>query len=401
MRILMIAPQPFFEPRGTPISVYQRLSGLSKLGYAVDLATYHLGRDVDFPGVRICRTPRIPLIHAIKVGPSWQKIPLDILLFGKSLMLLLRNRYDVIHSHEEAGFFSVWLAKIFRTKHLYDMHSSLPKQLTNFKFGDNRVVIGIFEYLERSVINSCDAMITIGPDLEMHVRKTNPDVPERMIENLPLFEAEMDPELVREARAVSGLEDKIVIVYTGTLERYQGVDLLVESFARLKARFPKVALILVGGKPAQIEALELLTAGWGVKESVRFTGTLPVEEANKYIEMADILVSPRIEGTSVPLKIYTYLRAGKAILATNLSAHTLVLDSNTAVLVEPTLEGFTEGLVKLIEDGDLRMSLGRNSRRLADEKYNEMSYLTKLDEIYQSLWSSPPAIGKNIRTIEG
>jgi glycosyltransferase involved in cell wall biosynthesis len=401
MRVLMIAPQPFFEPRGTPISIYQRLSGLSKLGYSVDLATYHLGRDVDFPGVRIWRTPRIPFIQTIKVGPSWQKIPLDFLLFGKSVMLLLRNRYDAIHSHEEAGFFSVWLAKIFRTKHLYDMHSSLPKQLTNFKFGDNQVMIGIFEALERSVINSCDAMITIGPDLEAQVQQINPKVPEKMIENLPLFETDKDPEIVRMARIKSGLEDKIIIVYTGTFERYQGVDLLIESFARLKDRFPQSALILVGGKAAQIEELELQAASCGVREKVKFTGTLPVEEANQYIEMADILVSPRIEGTSVPLKIYTYLRAGKPILATNLGAHTLVLDSNTAILVEPTLDGFVEGLEKLIADEGLRKSLGENGRRLAEEKYNEASYLAKLSDIYQALWPSSPTVGKKISTIEG
>ena len=39
MKILMVAPQPFFEPRGTPISVYQRLEALSALGHHIDLLT--------------------------------------------------------------------------------------------------------------------------------------------------------------------------------------------------------------------------------------------------------------------------------------------------------------------------------------------------------------------------
>jgi hypothetical protein len=53
MKILMISPQPFFEPRGTPISVYQRIEALSALGHEIDLITYHVGKDFDIPNLKI------------------------------------------------------------------------------------------------------------------------------------------------------------------------------------------------------------------------------------------------------------------------------------------------------------------------------------------------------------
>lgn len=53
MRVLMIAPEPFFQPRGAPISVFFRLQALSRLQLEVDLLTYHLGEDVHMEGVRI------------------------------------------------------------------------------------------------------------------------------------------------------------------------------------------------------------------------------------------------------------------------------------------------------------------------------------------------------------
>jgi len=388
MKILMIAPQPFFEPRGTPISVYQRLAGLSKLGHQIDLATYHLGENVKINGVTIHRTSAIPQIKSLRVGPSWEKVPLDILLFVKSVSLLIKNKYDVVHSHEEAGFFSIVLTWLFRNKHLYDMHSSLPKQLANFKFGDNRIMISIFKYLEKLVINTCDAMITIGPDLEKHVREINPDLPMQMIENLPLGSKESQGETPQELRKRLGYGDKLVIIYTGTFERYQGVDVLIESVESVIRKYPEVILILVGGKPDQIEAYEKLVEQHHLVDSVCFMGTVSIDEANKHIEMGDILVSPRIAGTSVPLKIYTYLKAGTPIMATNISAHTLVLDQTTAELVAPTKNAFAEGLVKLIGDKDLRASLGDQSRKLAEEKYSEVNYLTKLEKIYQGL--QPP-----------
>jgi glycosyltransferase involved in cell wall biosynthesis len=143
MKILMIAPEPFFEPRGTPISVYQRLSALSALGYQVDLVTYHIGEDVDIKNVSIHRIVKIPFVRRVKVGPSFAKPWLDLFLFFKSFMMMVFHRYDVLHTHEEAAFFGVLLSKIFRTPHIYDMHSSLPHQLENFKYGW-RMLVWIF-----------------------------------------------------------------------------------------------------------------------------------------------------------------------------------------------------------------------------------------------------------------
>ena len=389
MKILMIAPQPFFEPRGTPISVRQRLTGLTALGHQVDLATYHLGEDINLPGLSIHRTPTISSIRALKVGPSWQKIPLDFLLIFKAIGLLFRNKYDIIHTHEEAGFFSVFLARLFNHPHIYDMHSSLPKQLVNFSFGDNKVMIGIFEFLERLVINTCDAMITIGPDLEQYVREINPDVPMQMIENLPLNIdheiAEISPEIERRFQQVGGLS----ILYTGTFERYQGVDVLIKSFEQVVQRHPESRLILVGGKPEQIQKYQDLVSQLGLDDSVEFTGIVSLDDANEYIHLADILVSPRIEGTSVPLKIYTYLHAGKPILATDIPAHSMVLNQENTHLVEPSVAGMVKGLSRLIEDKQLRAAISIAAKEFAEREYSQAQYLTKLENVYKLFQNNP------------
>ena len=58
----MLAPEPFFEPRGTPFSEYHRIKALGELGHHVDLVTYPIGRDVSLPNLRIFRTFRPPLV---------------------------------------------------------------------------------------------------------------------------------------------------------------------------------------------------------------------------------------------------------------------------------------------------------------------------------------------------
>ena len=135
----MIAPQPFFEPRGTPFSEFHRIRALTDLGHTVDLVTYPFGQDVTLPGLRVFRSWRVPFLTRVKIGPSLAKIPLDALLTLTAVRRAMSDRYDAVHSHEEGGVIGVLLAAVLRVPHVYDMHSSLPQQLTNFAFYSKRL----------------------------------------------------------------------------------------------------------------------------------------------------------------------------------------------------------------------------------------------------------------------
>jgi hypothetical protein len=165
MKVLAIAPQPFFTPRGTPFSVYYRTLITAELGATVDLLTYGEGQDVDISGVRIIRIPRFPFLGGIKIGPSWLKLFLDIFIAIWTVSLLICNRYDAVHAHEEAIFICSVLKPIFKFKLIYDMHSSLPEQLLNFKFTKSKLLIHIFKKLEDFCLHISDVTITICPSL--------------------------------------------------------------------------------------------------------------------------------------------------------------------------------------------------------------------------------------------
>ncbi len=146
MKILMIAPEPFFEPRGTPFSEYFRIKALTELGHEIDLATYPLGKDVEMPGLKIYRSLPIPFFNRVAVGPSWGKIFLDFFLFFTVMKLLLKSRYDCIHTHEEACFWGAILSRLWKIPHVYDMHSSLPQQFVNFGVIRSRVIHRTLEF---------------------------------------------------------------------------------------------------------------------------------------------------------------------------------------------------------------------------------------------------------------
>jgi len=73
LKILMITCLPFFSYRGTPIAVKSRLEALSELGHEVDVVAYHVGDDVEIPGIKIFRIVNIPFIKEVPVGPSLKK----------------------------------------------------------------------------------------------------------------------------------------------------------------------------------------------------------------------------------------------------------------------------------------------------------------------------------------
>jgi Glycosyl transferase 4-like domain len=179
----MLVPEPFFTPRGTPFSVRGRLKALSALGHHVDVVTYHVGTDISLPNIQIYRTPKIPFTRTIPIGPSVTKVCLDILLFALAVFRIMRQRYDVIHTHEEAALMGTILAPLTKSQHLYDMHSCLSQQLANFKAYNYRPIVRFFEVLERLVIRRADAVITICPELSKRVAAIDKDRPCFLIEN--------------------------------------------------------------------------------------------------------------------------------------------------------------------------------------------------------------------------
>src|SRR5437763_5546495 len=170
MRILMIAPEPFLEPRGTPFSVYHRVKALVTLGYEVDLVTYPLGKEVTLPGLTTYRTPSVPFIRKVKIGPSLAKLPLDLLVLLTATWRLCLQRYRYVHTHEEAGLMGVFLSAVFGCKHLYDMHSDLSQQMSNFAFTKRAWLIRCVAAVQKLIVRRADMVIAICPDLEHTVK---------------------------------------------------------------------------------------------------------------------------------------------------------------------------------------------------------------------------------------
>ncbi|HWT46034.1 MAG TPA: glycosyltransferase family 4 protein [Vicinamibacterales bacterium] len=392
MHILMIAPEPFFEPRGTPFSEYHRIRALTELGHTIDLVTYPFGRDVSIGGLRVFRSMRPPFVRDIGIGPSWRKLPLDVFVALSTVRRAMTGRYDAVHSHEEGSWFGVLVAAMLGVPHLYDMHSSLPQQLQNFAYSRSRVLTSIFTRLERFVVRRSRVVIVICPQLEEVVRHIDAAVPTVLIENAPGAADTATAGSGADVRAQLNLGAHTpLVLYTGTFEAYQGLDLLFASMRAVRREVPDARLVLAGGRPEQIEEARRTAAALGITDVLIFAGQRPAEEIPSFLDAADVLVSPRSLGTNTPLKIYQYLQAGKPIVATRLLTHTQVLDDDVAVLTEPTADAFGAGIVAALSDTERARGIGARARALAETKYSYEAYLSRTRQACAHLFGEPAA----------
>ena len=381
MHILMIAPEPFFEPRGTPFSEYHRICALIELGHTVDLVTYPFGRDVEMAGLRVFRCVRPPLVRRVGIGPSLAKVPLDLSIAATALRRALTTRYDAVHSHEEGAAIGVALAAMLGLPHLYDMHSSLPQQLENFKFSRSRLLRWTFERFERVAVRRSRVVIVICAELERLVREIAPASRPVLIENAPGAGTVVRGEGRDRLRAAYGIAPATpLVLYTGTFEAYQGLDLLFAAMRGVIAAVPDARLLLAGGRPDQVAAARTAVAQLGLDAHVIFAGERPADEIPHFLDAADVLVSPRSRGTNTPLKIYQYLRAGRVIVATRLLTHTQVLSDEVAILTDATPEGFAAGIVAAIREPVRARALGARAGALAETKYSYDAYLARTRE---------------------
>jgi glycosyltransferase involved in cell wall biosynthesis len=379
LKILFLAPQPFFTNRGTPIAVRAALQALAAQGHTVDVLSYHEGEDVQIESVTHHRTAKPPFVKRVPIGPSWQKALCDLAMTVKAVSMTRRNHYDVLHAVEESAFIAWLIRMLFGVPYIFDMDSLMSLQIVE-KSRLLTPIAWVFSWMEKRTVRRSQGVLAVCPALVDEAMRHHPTGNVALLPDIPFTGDDR-----------TGLPDALTratgtrLMYVGNLETYQGIDLMLDAFAQAADTHEQAVLLIVGGSPEHIQHYKTKAGPLCDRGRVVFVGPVPIDSLGAVLGYADILVSPRTQGNNTPMKVYSYLQSGKPVLATRLPTHTQVMNDDVSVLVTPDAASMAKGMSRLIESADTRQKIGDAGRTYVQREFSEQRFRQRLCDFYNTL----------------
>lgn len=383
LKVLMIAPTPYFSDRGCHVRIYEEARALMALGHQVRIVSYHLGRDIE--PVPVDRSIGVPWYDKREAGPSWHKLYLDLFLLATAVSTAVRFRPHLIHAHLHEGALIGWVvARLQRVPLVFDYQGSLTGESLNHRFFKKGSLLHrLFTRLERRINRLADLVITSSTPGQDELVAVGVSA-----ERVVAFPDGVDTQVFRplsrrEARQRLGISEELpLVVYLGLMNRYQGTDLLLQAAARLKERRCTFHLLLMGfpDEPYRKEAEKLKLAGF-----VTFTGRVDYAEAPLLLSAGDLAVAPKLSATEANGKLLNYMACGLPTVCFDSPVNRELLGDD-GIYAEP---GSVDDLARCIEaalaDRDGLQQRGHSLRLRAREQHAWRQRAGELHELYRRL----------------
>ena len=290
-KICMVAYSPYESDN----RVRRYAETLAKRGDQVDVIAIS-GADVSRPekeinGVTVYRVQHREHNERTKWTYAWRLLRFLVKSSRELTRLHKLNRYDVIHIHNMPDFlvFAAWYPKFTGAKLILDIHDVVPELFANkFKTELKATYVGLLKAIERISSRFVDHVI-VSNHL-WHKTVIARSVP---AEKCSVLINHVDPEMFSR-RARTRTDDKFIVLFPGSLQWHQGLDIAIEAFAHFKKKVPNAEFHIYAGAGGDLKgALRELVQRLGLGESVRFCGGVPLHEMAQVIANADLGVVPK------------------------------------------------------------------------------------------------------------
>lgn len=273
------------------------------------------------------------------------------------------RRYDVIHVHNVPDFlvFATLLPKMFGKKVILDIHDILPEfYASKFRLPADSVTVRMLKLCERLSTALADHVI-IANDLwreRLIGRAVTPDKV-TTIRNYP------DPGFfaTRQQRAT---RSGFLLMYPGSLNSHQGLDIAIRAFARLAPEMPELNFHIYGEGPA-LRELRALRDELGLGGRLEFFGFLPVKEIGNRMAQADLAVVPKRVSTgfgneAASTKIMEFMSVGVPVVVSRTRIDSLEYGEAVVHFAEPENDAaLAEAIRTLKNDAAYREQLVKNA----------------------------------------
>lgn len=391
MKILVVAPTPFFADRGTHIRILEEALALEKLGHKITIATYHIGRDIYGEvktNIGIRRITRLLFWYKkLEAGPDWQKIILDLMLIRKVFYLARTQKSDIIHGHLHEGALIGWIVKkiLFwrKIKLVADFHGSLTREMVSHSYLQGGMPKKIFGTIEKIVDNLGDFAITSSWENTEEIKKMRSDGKvETILDGVNLDYYKNLPEKIKSRKELELPPDKTIVSYTGALVPNKGIDYLIKAIPLILERNKNLFFVIAG---FPIEWIKEFIKKKNLINDVRLVYPLNYFDLPKILNATDIAIDPKDSAVSQASgKILQYMGAGLPIVCFNKSNNRNYLEGGAFYAKDFSAAGIAEGILDLVGNPEKALDMGRINKERA-KNFGWDASAKKIDEIYKKI----------------
>lgn len=395
-RVLMIAPTSFFADYGCHVRIYEHARGLTARGHDVLLCTYHSGRDV--PGLSIVRTPALPWRRRIEIGASWHRLLLDFLLLCTAWRTARRRRPDVIHAFlHEGALIGTPISRLLGVPLLADLQGSLSSEVVEHEtFPPGHRMIGLLRRLEgwvdkqpaRLLANTHHTARWLVDDFGLAPAQVRvvPDV----VDIERFAPGRLSAEERQSRRQALGIpSDGFLLVYVGLLAPYQGIDMLLHSFAKVTEQVD--AYLLVMGFP-HMQKYQRKAGALGIGRRVIFTGPVSYFELPEWLALGDAAVSLKLSQTEGNVKLLNYMAMGLPVVALDTPVGREYLGDAGVFIPQGDGQALAEVVCRLASRPAERWALGQRLRQRAVSGFRLSRAVESIEAVYAEVCSAPIAV---------
>ena len=388
MKILVIAPTPFFADRGTHIRILEEALALEKRGHDVTIATYHIGKDID-PSIQtdidVRRVRRLLFWYKkIEAGPDWQKILLDIMLIRKAFNLARTKKPDIIHGHLHEGVLIGWIVKkiLFwrEIKLVADFHGSLTKEMISHSYLNGGALKNLFFYIEKWIDNLGDAALTSSDENTVDIARFRSDKKiQTVLDGANVSHYKISENKIDLRKKFGFPQDKIIVTYTGALAPNKGIQYLLESIPMVLKQCNN-AYFVVAGFPAE-NVIKFIQDNQ-LENFVSIVSPLSYFDLPKILLASDIGIDPKDSSTmQASGKILQYMAAGLPVACFDRSNNREYLGEGGEYGKEISATGLAEAIISLVNDSEKIQFMGKLNKTQISRFSWEIS-AKQIEEVY-------------------
>ncbi|HRF43123.1 MAG TPA: glycosyltransferase, exosortase A system-associated [Candidatus Competibacteraceae bacterium] len=302
---------------------------------------------------------------------------------------------DVLHAHSPAlnGLAALPVARRFRLPLVYEVRAFWEDAAVDHgTTREGSLRYRLTKALETHVLQRANAVTCICEGLRNDIigRGISAEkvtvIPNAVnVEQFSLG-GESDPVL----KTQLGLNGSQVLGFIGSFYAYEGLALLLEALPGLLKQTPDVRVLLVGGGP-QEQALQAQTQALEMADKVVFTGRVPHAEVNRYYDLIDVLVYPRLSmrltELVTPLKPLEAMAQGRLFIASDVGGHhELIRNGETGILFRAGDTGdLTAKTLELLAHPERWPALKANGRRFVEKERTWQNSVGRYQAIYEEL----------------